>query len=1092
MRTILYRPISLFLLLILFQTTHAQYTERQKNLRYLFQTANANYGFQVDVDGDVAVVGAYLDDAGGFNDCGVAYVYHRNQGGLNNWGYVQTLLASDKGAGDRFSYSVGVSGDYIVIGAPNHNGFRGAAYVYYRNEGGTDNWGEQAKIVSSDIAADDQFGYGVAINGDDIAVGAYNEDPSGVSNAGAAYVFNRNEGGSNNWGEVTKITAGADLNPNAWFGRSLAIDGDDLVVAASKYDVGGDIAHGKIYIFNRNEGGAENWGEVVNHLASNGAENDQLGYFVDISGDNIVAGAFGYDDGPTSSVGAAYIFNRNQGGPDNWGERTQLSSPAASAFGNFGICVGIDGSRIVVGAYREGPFGLYSGAAYVFDENTGGAGNWGLYQTIATSDQAASDRLGYGLAIDGSTIVVGAYTKVESGQAGAGAAYFFDDTPSPTIITSTSTIGGMLTNPLSASDATTYTVEGENLTADVNITAPTGFEISLDGVNYGNSLSLTESGGDLLGEPITIHARVPAVGTEGTNLNGTIQHTSTNAPQLDVNTDGAVLYLNRGNALSFNNTFLDIPDINELDGTESFSIEGWVKPISIGANMRLLSKFSGGTNRLEVLVMNNGGVRLFVNRQRGTSPAASLSFNQWSHIAVVYDGNGATDADKIKIYINGVEQNLGFNTSEITPSVTSSNNSIVRIGGRSDDGRSPYSGELDELKIWSTARTAEELRRNMHLCLEDAPTGIVAYYQLNESGGTTSFDQVSDYNGSFNASAPTRTLSTVNTGRDGASDYSANVNAASTQNFTAANLVMDIVSKTGSDDISVTYQAYTPNATSPATGVQIYDNPLWTINPSTTTGAHNSNLSFTFPANNFTDLSPGVYRLYNRPMFSDGAWTEIASVASNVTANSISFANISAWGQFMVVNAVGGLPVEWLSFEVKRTAVDQVQLKWATASELNNKGFEIQRWKEGVEDDFEVVGWVNGQGTSTYTNYYELMDENPYAGTTHYRLKQIDFDASYEFSTVRAVEGQEAELDFEFFPNPVIDYCQLRWGNLRRQAANLQIVDLNGKEIWQGLTIVEPNESYSLPMVENLPTGSYFIKIQLENGSKLSHKFIKS
>lgn len=1091
MHTTFYRPIFLFLLLILFQTTQAQYTERQKSLRYLFQTVNANYGYQVDVDGDVAVVGAYLDDAGGFNDCGVAYVYHRNQGGSNNWGYVQTLLASDKGAGDRFSYSVGVSGDYIVIGAPNHNGIRGKAYVYYRNEGGTDNWGEQAKIVSSDIAVDDQFGYGVAIGGDDIVVGAHQEDPTGANNAGAAYVFNRNEGGSNNWGEVTKITA-SDITIDAWFGRNIAIDGDDLVISANKHTVGANIAQGKIYIFNRNEGGAENWGEVVNHVASNGAAQDQLGYFVDISGDNIVAGAFGYDDGPTNSVGAAYVFNRNEGGAENWGELTQLSSPAPSAFGNFGICAGIDGSRIVVGAYSEDPFGSSSGAAYVFDENTGGAGNWGLYQTIATSDQTASDRLGYGLAIDGSTIVVGAYTKVESGQTGAGAAYFFDDTPSPTIITSVSTVSGMLTNPLSASNTATYTVEGENLTADVDLTAPTGFEISLDGTNYSNSLTLSESGGDLLGEPVTIYARVPSAGTEGTNLNGAIQHTSVGASQVDVNADGGVLYLNRGNVLSFGNSFLDIPDIDELDGTESFTIDGWIKPISVGANMRLVSKFSGGTDRIEILVMNNGGLRLFVNRQRGTSPAASLSFNQWSHIAAVYDGTGASDADKIKIYINGVEQNLSFDAAETTPTITSSNNSILRIGGRSDDGRSPYSGELDELRIWETARTAEDLRRNMHLCLEDAPTGIVAYYQLNESGGTTSFDQISDYNGSFNASAPTRTVSTVNTGRDGASDYSVNVNAASTQNFTSANLVMDIASKTGSDDISVTYQAYTPNATTPATGVQIYDNPLWTINPSTTIGTHSSNLSFTFPANSFTNLSPGVYRLYNRPMFSDAAWTEIASVASNVTANTISFANVSSWGQFMVINTGLDLPVEWLNFEANRTAVDQVQLKWSTASELNNKGFEIQAWREAVEDDFEVVGWIDGQGTSTYTNYYEFMDENPYSGITHYRLKQIDFDGSYAFSTIRAVEGEQAELDFEFFPNPVVDYCQLRWGNLRTQAANLQIVDLNGKEIWQGLTITRPNESYSLPMVKDLPTGSYFIKIQLENGSKLSQKFIKS
>ncbi len=116
---------------------------------------------------------------------------------------VKKLIASDAQAGDNFGFSVAVSGDTAVVGAPFEGSRAGAAYVFQRDQGGAGNWGEVKKLTASDAEAGDRFGVSAAVSGDTAVVGARSEG----SEAGAAYVFHRDEGGANNWGEVKKLTA---------------------------------------------------------------------------------------------------------------------------------------------------------------------------------------------------------------------------------------------------------------------------------------------------------------------------------------------------------------------------------------------------------------------------------------------------------------------------------------------------------------------------------------------------------------------------------------------------------------------------------------------------------------------------------------------------------------------------------------------------------------------------------------------------------------------------------------------------------------------------------------------------------------------
>ena len=161
-----------------------------------------SFGWSVSVDAGLLLAGAYGDDDLG-SSAGAAYVYDRNKPGSDGWGYdkVKKLLPIDGAASDRFGYAVALSGDTAVVGAyqDDDNGSNsGSAYVFQQDHGGTDNWGQVRKLIPADGAASDYFGFAVAVSGDTVAVGAYQDDDNG-SSSGSVYIFERDADGSDIW-----------------------------------------------------------------------------------------------------------------------------------------------------------------------------------------------------------------------------------------------------------------------------------------------------------------------------------------------------------------------------------------------------------------------------------------------------------------------------------------------------------------------------------------------------------------------------------------------------------------------------------------------------------------------------------------------------------------------------------------------------------------------------------------------------------------------------------------------------------------------------------------------------------------------------
>ena len=293
------------------------------------------------------------------------------------WHQVSKATASDAGPGDQFGASVAISNGKVIVGAPlddDSGGQSGSAYVFERDQVGADNWGQVRKLTPLDAAAGDTFGVSVAISGDTAVVGA----PS----AGNAFVFERNQGGIDSWGQVKKLSLEGGGTGDR-FGASVAISGDTVVVGAPS---AGD-AFGSAYVFERNQGGAENWGHLSMLSASDAGAGDGFGHSVGTSGDSVVVGAPRDDDAGNTS-GSAYVFMRNQ---NNWGQVDKLTASDAAGSDSFGSSVGISGETVVVGAPSDDDGGSNSGSVYLFQYNQGEADNWVQVSKAFDGDQSWVD-----------------------------------------------------------------------------------------------------------------------------------------------------------------------------------------------------------------------------------------------------------------------------------------------------------------------------------------------------------------------------------------------------------------------------------------------------------------------------------------------------------------------------------------------------------------------------------------------------------------------------------------------------------------------------------------------------------------------------
>ncbi|MEM9918639.1 MAG: DUF1501 domain-containing protein, partial [Bacteroidota bacterium] len=172
------------------------------------------------------------------------------------------------------------------------------------------------------------------------------------------------------------------------------------------------------------------------------------------------------------------------------------------------------------------------------------------------------------------------------------------------------------------------------------------------------------------------------------------------------------------------------------------------------------------------------------------------------------------------------------------------------------------------------------------------------------------------------------------------------------------------------------------------------------------------------------------------------------------------------------------LPAVLTYFDAYTTDGEVVELEWGTSSELNLERFDIERSADGKS--FKPIDSVPAAGSAESTEVYYALDESPLSGLSYYRLKQVDYDGSFQYSEVRTVEIKSKDMgQARLYPNPAVAQTQLTLANESGNIleATIQVLSVDGRLVQQQAVRVQ-NGFNKIPIsLEGLLGGQYFVKI---------------
>lgn len=526
----------------------------------------------------------------------------------------------------------------------------------------------------------------------------------------------------------------------------------------------------------------------------------------------------------------------------------------------------------------------------------------------------------------------------------------------------------------------------------------------------------------------------------------------------------------------------------------AFSFEAWINRTTSATNRVIVAKdsatgfleYSWGLNTFHQLELF-----LNTNSQFYHFTSTDVVPTGYTHVATTFNGTNA------KFYINGtLVLDTNFSTSTMV-----AENYDVKIGN-SAAANSGFIGTIDEVRMWNVERTDAEIRTNMHKRLATASSAnLVAYYHFDEGAGNTF---TTDISGNCNAAifgniAPTWVTALYPLG---------------TPTIGTQTIIVDGSYTIGATDLSVTYANINGSDVVYAhkfTGGIIGTSPILT--PGGVTNVH-PNYWVLYRYGNATTNSTDVQlalgtgnlnssvntadlKLFARANGASGAWTNVNTSAQTASfaTQSVTFAQTQAiYGQQLAVGANNNpLPVVMLYLNGRSSKLDAV-VQWATASERNCKGFAIERSFDGKR--FEEIGFVNGSGNSNTSIKYSFVDRGVFNGktTAFYRLKQVDVDGGFTQSEVVVIKQSDVATEgVTVYPNPVKTELNIEIEALKTSKGTLTITDISGKVIVeQPLTIGEGFNKYTLPEVNSLKNGIYFVTITENNKNIFNGKVVKS
>ena len=578
---------------------------------------------------------------------------------------IAKLTASDGVAGDLFGHSVAVDGDTAVVGAYEDESEKGAAYVLAKDSSGA--WSQVAKLTASDGEAGDIFGWSVAVDGDTVVVGARYDD--------SAYVFTKPGTGWATATETAKLTA-SDGVVGDWFGQSVAVDGDTVVVGASEDD-----GSGSAYVFTKAADSV--WTDATQTAkltASDGDDFDEFGKSVAVDGDTAVAGAPNND-----GYGSAYVFIKPAAGWDDATQTAKLTpgatdDGAAGLAGTFGAAVAVDGDTVVVGA------SAYSGSqgrAYVFTKPSGGWEDAERTAELATSD-AEKNQFGWSVAVDGNTVVVGAHTDDASDSVNdSGSVYVFTKATDSVWADATETV------KLTATDGASGDQFGWSIAA--------GGGTVVVGVHWDDDKGADSGSAYVYG--VSGWTAIPDSEAGATNATSYTVNDLTNEEEYGFwirarNTVGASEASDPVTATPVNTTPTAVDDATTI-------AEGTAVDIDVVAND---TDLEGDTLQVTSVTMPSNGTAVI---KPGSATTITYTPNSSFHGSdsftyVASDGNGGTDTGTVTVTVTAVDDepanrsprfNEGLNTTRTVPE-------NAEVGMAVGDPVNARDSDNDRLEYW--------------------------------------------------------------------------------------------------------------------------------------------------------------------------------------------------------------------------------------------------------------------------------------------------------------------------------------------------------------------------------------------------------
>ena len=332
------------------------------------QSTSMNFGSSVTIQDNFLMVGAPNRFFNSKEKAGSVYYYKYN-GGTAKWGILnngpykedELIQHGTPAAFDRFGCSISVDGNYMIIGASGKGGGgKGKACIYKYQS----NWVFVKDIVGSTSANNDEFGHKVQVLGNL----AYASAPNHNTNRGIIYIFNRTNGGSDNWGEIQKVIM-ESAYINTYFGNDFCFGSSWGIIGSKRSNT----LEGQVYFIYYNSS-TERWGTqgITDYqpeqtvTAGDGAPNDMFGYAVSLNGNDAIVGAYKKKGDGTNETGGAYIYKYT--GENYWELNKQLNGNDIAQNDEYGISVFMHNKYAMVGSWKEESSNtdLNAGAAYLF------------------------------------------------------------------------------------------------------------------------------------------------------------------------------------------------------------------------------------------------------------------------------------------------------------------------------------------------------------------------------------------------------------------------------------------------------------------------------------------------------------------------------------------------------------------------------------------------------------------------------------------------------------------------------------------------------------------------------------------------------